>query len=91
MKGGSAGHPGQDAKGLIGKVIWEAYPGLTGSEFERAYVLVVDDNRDAADSLSMILKVLGADVRIARDGSEAIEAFPSYAPTSRSVAPRSSR
>jgi CheY-like chemotaxis protein len=43
-------------------------------------ILVVDDNRDAADSLSMLLAFLGADVHIARDGSEAIEAFRSYDP-----------
>jgi signal transduction histidine kinase len=43
-------------------------------------ILVVDDNRDAADSLSMLLAFLGADVHIARDGSEAIEAFRAYDP-----------
>jgi PAS domain S-box-containing protein len=43
-------------------------------------VLVVDDNRDAGDSLSMILELLGADVRIARSGPEALEAFESYHP-----------
>ncbi len=44
-------------------------------------ILVVDDNRDAADSLGMILRLLGADVRIARDGLEALDAFPSYDPS----------
>jgi PleD family two-component response regulator len=43
-------------------------------------ILVVDDNRDAADSLSMILKFLGSDVRVARDGPEAIEEFHTYDP-----------
>ena len=43
-------------------------------------ILVVDDNRDAADSLGMLLRVLGADVRIARDGSEALQAFGAYDP-----------
>jgi CheY-like chemotaxis protein len=43
-------------------------------------ILVVDDNRDAADSLGMVLTFLGADVRIARDGREAIEAFGAYEP-----------
>jgi CheY-like chemotaxis protein len=43
-------------------------------------VLVVDDNRDAADSLGMILKLLGADVRVARDGSEALETLQGYDP-----------
>jgi CheY-like chemotaxis protein len=40
----------------------------------------VDDNRDAGDSLSMILKILGAEVRVARDGPEALAALPDYDP-----------
>jgi len=43
-------------------------------------ILVVDDNRDAADSLGLLLKVLGAEVRVARDGAEALEAYSSYDP-----------
>jgi PAS domain S-box-containing protein len=43
-------------------------------------ILVVDDNRDAADSLGMILRFIGADVRIAHDGPEALEVFPAYNP-----------
>jgi PAS domain S-box-containing protein len=36
-------------------------------------ILVVDDNRDAADSLAMLLKLLGADVHLAYDGPSALE------------------
>jgi len=43
-------------------------------------ILVVDDNRDAADSLSLILKFLGSDVRVARDGPQALEEFHAYDP-----------
>ena len=43
-------------------------------------ILVVDDNRDAAHSLSMVLKFLGADVQVAHDGGQALEAFRSYEP-----------
>ncbi|HET7730050.1 MAG TPA: PAS domain-containing protein [Usitatibacter sp.] len=43
-------------------------------------ILVVDDNRDAADSLGMILRELGAEVRIAHDGAEAIDIFPQFEP-----------
>ena len=43
-------------------------------------VLLVDDNRDAADSLGTLLARLGADVRVAHDGSEALAAFESYRP-----------
>jgi PAS domain S-box-containing protein len=44
-------------------------------------ILVVDDNRDAADSLGMLLQMLGAEVRIARDGNEALATFSAYEPT----------
>jgi PAS domain S-box-containing protein len=47
----------------------------------RTRVLVVDDNPDAGDSLGLILQHLGADVRVARDGPEALEAYPGYAPS----------
>ncbi len=43
-------------------------------------ILVVDDNRDAADSLGMILRFLGADVSVARDGEEAMIQFAEYEP-----------
>jgi DNA-binding response OmpR family regulator len=33
---------------------------------------VVDDNRDAAESLAMILKVLGHEVRTAHDGEAGV-------------------
>jgi PAS domain S-box-containing protein len=39
----------------------------------RRRVLVVDDNRDSADSLAMLLQVLGHEVEIAYDGEEALE------------------
>jgi signal transduction histidine kinase len=44
-------------------------------------ILVVDDNRDAADSLGMLLKFLGADVRTVNDGPSALEAFQTYRPS----------
>jgi len=44
-------------------------------------ILVVDDNRDCADSLGMLLKFLGADVCIANDGLAALEALKTYRPT----------
>ncbi|HZM33891.1 MAG TPA: response regulator, partial [Burkholderiales bacterium] len=43
-------------------------------------VLVVDDNRDAASSLGMLLGFLGADVAVAHDGTGALEAFERYRP-----------
>jgi CheY-like chemotaxis protein len=44
-------------------------------------ILVVDDNRDAGDSLGMILDELGAHVRVTRDGAEALDVFASYQPS----------
>jgi len=35
-------------------------------------MLIVDDNRDAADSLGMLMKAMGNDTRVAYDGSEAL-------------------
>jgi CheY-like chemotaxis protein/two-component sensor histidine kinase len=44
-------------------------------------ILVVDDNRDSADSLGMLLKFLGAEVCIANDGPAALEALETYQPS----------
>jgi CheY-like chemotaxis protein len=38
----------------------------------------VDDNRDAADSLTMILEALGAEVRVAYAGREALDTLAHY-------------
>ena len=43
-------------------------------------ILVVDDNRDAADSLGALLRMLGADVRVVNDGAEALKAFDDFQP-----------
>jgi PAS domain S-box-containing protein len=43
--------------------------------------LVVDDNRDAAESLGTLLQLHGADVRVAYSGPEALEALATYRPS----------
>jgi PAS domain S-box-containing protein len=43
-------------------------------------VLVVDDNRDGADSLAEMLRLLGNDVRTANDGIEAIAVAEAFHP-----------
>ena len=43
-------------------------------------VLVVDDNKDAADSLAMLLKLIGADIRVVYSGADALKAFASFKP-----------
>jgi signal transduction histidine kinase/CheY-like chemotaxis protein len=44
-------------------------------------VLVVDDNRDAADSLGSLLGQLGADVHVVYSGADALEAMRTYRPS----------
>ena len=43
-------------------------------------VLVVDDNHDAADSFGMLLSMYGADVRVAYDGEQALQAMADGSP-----------
>ena len=43
-------------------------------------VMVVDDNRDAADSLAAVLKMLGAEVRVTHDGQAALDALDGFRP-----------
>jgi CheY-like chemotaxis protein len=44
-------------------------------------VLVVDDNIDAGDTLAALLRVLGAEVHVARDGMEALSAIETFWPS----------
>ena len=46
----------------------------------RRRVLVVDDNKDAADSLAHVLKLLGDEVRTAYDGEAGIETAEGFRP-----------
>jgi CheY-like chemotaxis protein len=43
-------------------------------------ILIVDDNRDGADSLGMMLRLMGNEVRTAYDGEEAVTAAGEYRP-----------
>jgi CheY-like chemotaxis protein len=43
-------------------------------------VLVVDDNRDAADTLSALLELLGHRTEVANDGGAALEAVRDFRP-----------
>jgi len=43
-------------------------------------VLVVDDNKDAAELLAEFLRMEGHDVAIAGDGAEALQIFDGFAP-----------
>jgi CheY-like chemotaxis protein len=44
-------------------------------------ILIVDDNRDAASSLGMLLKMLGHEIEIANDGVAALDVMQSFRPT----------
>ena len=43
-------------------------------------ILVVDDNRDSADSLAMMLRLTGHEIRTAYDGLEAVAAAAAFRP-----------
>jgi signal transduction histidine kinase len=56
----------------------ESITGRLGLALEGRRILVVDDNRDAADSLAMILRILGGDVEVARSGAEALRMLKDF-------------
>ena len=43
-------------------------------------LLIVDDNRDAADTLALLLDSLGVTVEVARGGQQALDAVPRFRP-----------
>jgi len=49
-------------------------------QIQDARVLVVDDNADAADSLADMLRFLGVQARVARDGPSAVTLAQAFAP-----------
>jgi CheY-like chemotaxis protein len=54
---------------------------VKGSDTGRKYrILVVDDNRDAAESLSMMLQMMGHEIHTTHDGLEAVQAAETFAP-----------
>ena len=53
---------------------------LTSASARLHKVFVVDDNRDAADTLGMFLALEGYDVRVAYDGDEAIREADAFHP-----------
>ena len=56
-------------------------PALVASKpSARRRVLIADDNRDAADSLAMLLRIDGHDVTVVHDGRQALATIESYRP-----------
>ena len=53
---------------------------MAGNAVSPLRILLVDDNRDSADSLAMLLELKGHEVRIAYDGPQAIAVAPRLVP-----------
>ena len=65
----------------------DARPGAGPNERRRARsprskyrILIVDDNQDSADSLAMLLQIMGNEIRTAYDGEQAVEAAEAVRP-----------
>ncbi len=54
--------------------------GVAGEVSSPRRILVVDDNRDSADSLAALLRLRGHDVRTAYDGPSAVESVGAFGP-----------
>jgi CheY-like chemotaxis protein len=53
---------------------------VSGAAAQRLRILVVDDNRAAADMLGMVVRMLGHDVRTAGDGEEGMRLAGEFLP-----------
>ena len=54
--------------------------GLRAAALSGSRILVVDDNKDSADSLAMLLRLKGNDIRTAHDGPEAVRVAEAFHP-----------
>ena len=54
--------------------------GTANGEVAPLRILLVDDNRDSADSLAMLLELKGHEVRIAYEGEQALDVAPRFVP-----------
>jgi signal transduction histidine kinase/DNA-binding response OmpR family regulator len=66
-----------DQRVAAGRRAAERYTASSPGEFA---VLIVDDNRDATDSMAMLLAMEGYDVRVAYDGPQALDAVRAARP-----------
>jgi PAS domain S-box-containing protein len=65
------------AEGAAAEPVPQPVAAATGA---RLRILVVDDNRDTADSLQMLLHVMGNEIRTAYDGLEAVRTAEAFKP-----------
>src|SRR5690606_31126380 len=61
--------------------------GATGNNIAGRRLLVVDDNHDAAASLGLLLRSLGAEVRVVHDGNAALFAYRNWKPDAALIDP----
>lgn len=54
--------------------------GAAGKSLSHGSILLVDDNKDSAESLAMLLRLKGNDIRTAHDGVEALEIAETFHP-----------
>jgi CheY-like chemotaxis protein len=54
--------------------------GARAQALSKCRILVVDDNKDSADSLGMLLRLKGNEIRTAHDGLEAVEVAEMFRP-----------
>ena len=54
--------------------------GAKTQALSKCRILVVDDNKDSADTLAMLLRLKGNDIRTAYDGLEAVEVAEMFQP-----------
>lgn len=54
--------------------------GLRAAALSGSRILVVDDNKDSADSLAMLLRLKGNEIRTAHDGLEAVRVAETFHP-----------
>ncbi|MBL9163535.1 MAG: PAS domain-containing protein [Planctomycetaceae bacterium] len=54
--------------------------GIAGKSLGHGRILVVDDNKDSANSMAMLLRLKGNDIRTAHDGVEALEIADAFHP-----------
>jgi CheY-like chemotaxis protein len=65
---------------VLSKPSVSSQPESTVESSPERRILIVDDNRDSADSLAMLLEITGNTTYMAHDGVEALEAMEKYRP-----------
>ena len=61
-------------------IVSQPGPAIEPEPTPQRQILIVDDNRDSADSLAMLLEITGNKTYMAHDGEEAIEAIEKHRP-----------